>query len=148
MWGFFISHKTNFFTFIDMFYFERGHANTVVCTVSEKQTLANPYYLFVFSDDQTNITSACIAADISNFKERYNQFIITETDTPTPTNGEVTLSNSGFYHYTIYQQHSSTNLDPALAEGILEIGKAKVQANPITTPQFSIPTPEIKVFSE
>lgn len=131
-----------------MFYLERGQANTVVCTISEKQTLANPYYLFVFIDDQTNIISACIASDVSSYKERYNQFIITETDTPTPTNGEVTLSNSGFYHYTIYQQHSATNLNPDLAEGILEIGKAKVQAAPITTTQFSIPTPEIKVFSE
>ena len=105
----------------------KGIANTVVLTLKEKTTLTNPKYLFVFKNDQSNVDSKFIADDISTYPDRYNKFVVTEkTSSPNPLTGEVTLSLDGFYTYTIYEQTSSTNLNPANATGIVETGKVQV----------------------
>ena len=107
----------------------KGIANTVVLTLKEKTTLTNPKYLFVFKNDQSNVDSKFIAADTSTYPDRYNKFVITEkTSNPNPLTGEVTLSLDGFYTYTIYEQTSSTNLNPANATKIVETGKVQVFA--------------------
>lgn len=107
----------------------KGIANTVVLTLKEKTTLTNPKYLFVFKNDQSNVDSKFIAADISTYPDRYNKFVITEkTSSPNPLTGEVTLSLDGFYTYTIYEQTSSTNLNPANATKVVETGKVQVFA--------------------
>ena len=36
------------------------------------------------------------------------------------------VEKQGFYHYTIYAQTSTTNLDPLLADEVVEIGKLKL----------------------
>jgi hypothetical protein len=38
------------------------------------------------------------------------------------------LPETGFYEYAIYQQTSSSNLNVANAEGLLEIGMVKVES--------------------
>lgn len=107
----------------------KGIANTVVLTLKEKTTLTNPKYLFVFKNDQSNVDSKFIAADTSTYPDRYNKFVITEkTSSPNPLTGEVTLSLDGFYTYTIYEQTSSTNLNPANATKVVETGKVQVFA--------------------
>lgn len=107
----------------------KGIANTVVLTLKEKTTLTNPKYLFVFKNDQSNVDSKFIAADTSTYPDRYNKFVITEkTNSPNPLTGEVTLSLDGFYTYTIYEQTSSTNLNPANATKVVETGKVQVFA--------------------
>jgi hypothetical protein len=105
----------------------KGQANTVVLTLTEKSTLTSPDYLFVFTNDQTEVEYIFIAADTSLYPERYNKFTITETATnPDPLDGEVELPILKFYKYTIYEQNSSTNLDPTLATGVVEVGKVEV----------------------
>lgn len=116
----------------------RGQANVVVITLKEKTTLANPKYLFVFKNDQTNVEAKFIAADTSNYTDRYNKFTITEkTTSPNPLTGEVTLSLDGFYTYTIYEQTSSTNLNPANATGVVETGKVQVFQAAVTDHTYS-----------
>lgn len=111
----------------------KGQVNEVVVTVTEKTTLETPYYLFEFLCDDNQRKFYCIAADSSPNIVRYNLFEITETATdPDFTDGEITLDIPGFYHYTIYEQVSSTNLNPANATGIVEIGKLLVIG---TTPE-------------
>lgn len=56
--------------------------------------------------------------DISAYIERYNEFEITEGTT-------VTL-DAGEYLYEIYAQSSPSNLDPALANQLVEQGIVKV----------------------
>ena len=105
----------------------KGQANTVVLTLTEKSTLTSPDYLFVFTNDQTEVEYCFIAADTSLYPERYNKFTITETSTnPDTLDGEVELPILKFYKYTIYEQNSSTNLDPDLATGVVEVGKVEV----------------------
>jgi len=129
MGSFVFLHKTQKNIFKDMIQITKGIANTVVLTLKEKTTLTNPKYLFVFKNDQSNVDSKFIAADISTYPDRYNKFVITEkTSSPNPLTGEVTLSLDGFYTYTIYEQTSSTNLNPANATKVVETGKVQVFA--------------------
>jgi len=129
MGSFVFLHKTQKNIFKDMIQITKGIANTVVLTLKEKTTLTNPKYLFVFKNDQSNVDSKFIAADTSTYPDRYNKFVITEkTSSPNPLTGEVTLSLDGFYTYTIYEQTSSTNLNPANATKIVETGKVQVFA--------------------
>lgn len=115
----------------------RGQDNDVIVTLKENQTLEVPNFLFVFTNDQTGGVTSCIAANISEFENRYNEFIITEKDSPDNLAGEVSLKNTGFYHYDIYEQNSDTNLNPDNAINLLETGKAKVIAMMATIPAFS-----------
>jgi hypothetical protein len=82
--------------------------------------------LFGFENQQTKQLYYCIGTDTSSYTDRYNQFSIIEKVSPTPTSGEIRLASEGFYNYTIYEQASSTNLDPDSATGIVETGIAKV----------------------
>ena len=109
----------------------KGTTNNVALTLTEKCTLTSPYYLFVFQSDETRDLYKFIAADTSTYPKRYNLFAIVETDSsPDPLAGEIELPLVGFYKYKVYEQTSSTNLDPALATGIVEVGKVQVIDTP------------------
>lgn len=94
-------------------------AAVMILTLTEKVTLATPYYLFVFTHVTTKDQVKFIKAEIddgSDYPDRYNQFTInaaTVFDDQQP----------GEWHYKVYQQESAVNLDPALAGIILEEGK-------------------------
>lgn len=99
-------------------------ANDVVVTVSEKKTLANPYWLFRFVNMTSKEEFVCIAANTSNYTYRYDEFTITEVaGTPNPLTGEIHLKDFGLHNYYIYEQTSSTNLDYTLATSCCEVGK-------------------------
>ena len=104
----------------------RGTTNTIILTLTENVTIANPVFLFVFANDQTRQTYSCIAADSSDYTYRYNEFIIIESDSPNYLEGGINLPAPGDYHYFVYQQTSTTNLDPTLSEGLLKSGKLVV----------------------
>jgi hypothetical protein len=92
-------------------------------------TLTSPTYLFEFISDVTGGSYTCIAADASSYPARYNEFVITENDSPTPLSGEVTLDLAGLYTFKVYEQTSTTNLQPALADNELDAGKCRVEIN-------------------
>lgn len=104
----------------------RGTTNTIILTLTENVSIGNPVFLFVFTDDQTNQAYSCIAADQSEFTYRYNEFLITETASPNLLTSQINLPSPGDYHYAVYQQTSTSNLDPSLSEGLLETGKLVV----------------------
>lgn len=91
--------------------------NRLVFTGFEKGVLVNPYYLFKFTKDDTSTSFYVIGTDISTYQERFNECLIDETTTPNPVNGEIELV-TGVYRYNIYEQASSTNLDPT---GLTEV---------------------------
>ena len=107
--------------------------NTLIVTLTEKVTLASPYYLFAFTSDVSQLTKYFISADISIHTDRYNEFLVTETSgTEILTSGTITLNPTGQWTYRIYEQTSSTNLDPTLATTLLEIGIVKVTGTATT----------------
>lgn len=97
--------------------------NKVILTLAEKTTLVGANYLFEVYNDMTNIYKYFIAQDISTNKVRYNEFLITENTTELPLIGQINLIQAGFYKYKIYEQASSTNLNPLLALNLIENGK-------------------------
>lgn len=116
----------------------KNATNNIALTLTEKSTLTSPDYLFVFQSDETRDSYEFIAADTSSYTDRYNLFAIVETSTnPDPLSGEIELPLVGFYTYTIYEQNSSTNLDPANATGVVEVGKVQVVDTPSSDSEYS-----------
>lgn len=73
--------------------------------------------------------------------ERYTKCFIS-TNVDIPLSGNVPLTESGLYTYTIYGQNSSTNLKPDTADvvGTCEIGALRVTgANAWATPNIVVP---------
>ena len=108
-----------------MIVLNKGETTTFVATLWELSTLTSPYYLFVFTSSQTKVSYYTIIANTSTNVERYNKFVFVE-GVDDALNGKLILGKGGFYTYTVYDQSSSTNLDPDLATGIVERGKMKL----------------------
>jgi len=104
----------------------KNTTNKVILTLSEKTTLTNAKYLFEVINDMSNTVKCFIAADISTNKLRYNEFDFIENVTENLLNGTFSLTLSGFYKYNVYEQASTTNLDPLLALNLIDKGKLNV----------------------
>ena len=101
-----------------MIHFTKNSTSTIILTLTEKQTLTTPNYLFWFKSRGTNqiVTFVVLnAGDLSPHKERYNEFSI-DVDT------HFADSPEGDWEYKIYEQTSTTNVNPSLAVGLLEDG--------------------------
>lgn len=131
-----------------MILINRNTANTVILTLSEKTTLTPVYYLFEVINDTTNNVKCFIADDVSVNKLRYNEFLINESATEDLLNGTVSLVQSGYYKYNIYEQSSSTNLDPALATNKIDKGKLRVAATEQTIDVYSGNQTNYVVYNE
>jgi hypothetical protein len=98
----------------------KGQTQNIILTLTEKQLLTSPNYLFIFENRSTNTDIKFVKlnnTDISAYKERYNEFSIV-------VNSFFNTALNGQYTYTIYEQTSTTNTDPTglnlLESGIME----------------------------
>lgn len=101
-----------------MIYLNKGQTNQIIFTLREKQTLTSPNYLFIFIHRGSNIKRSFVllqSANISPFKERYDEFSIT-------TNTYFQNYDSGEWEYQIYEQTSTMNTNPDNATSLLETG--------------------------
>jgi hypothetical protein len=94
-------------------------AAVMILTLTELVSIIDPFYLFVFTHVTTKDVVNFVKAEIddeSDYPARYNQFTI---------DASTVFANqqSGEWHYKVYEQSSSTNLDPELSGGLLEEGK-------------------------
>jgi len=108
---------------IKMLHLTKGQTEKVIVTLKEKATLSAPNYLFIFTSKVTNLQIKFVLlnnTDLSAYKDRFNEFsLVVNTYFATALPGE--------YGYTIYEQTSSSNLDPSLATGILETGQMALE---------------------
>ena len=105
----------------------KASSNNVCLTLTEKTTIANPIYLFSFTNPQSGDNKTFLSADISIYTDRYNEFVIIETSTnPDNLIGEVTLTLESYWNYEVYAQTSTTNLIVADAIELVEKGKVYV----------------------
>jgi hypothetical protein len=98
-----------------------GTVATVYFTLTEKQTLGSPNYLFLFTQRTTNREVAFVklnATDTSPAKDRYNRFSF-DVD-------QLFCGFIGEYHYEIREQSSTSNLDPTLSGKVLETGMMRL----------------------
>jgi len=99
----------------------KGQTQNIILTLTEKQLLNNPNYLFIFTNRSANTDVKFVklnATDISLYKDRYNEFsIVTNTNFGSSLNGQ--------YDYEVYEQASTTNTNPAglnmIESGIMEL---------------------------
>lgn len=97
-----------------MIHLERNSSNTIA--VRAPLTLTTAYILLWFYSSDTGNSVYCVAPDANS--EGYAQDLDVEevgSSTPDPLAGEVALSPRGEWRLRIYEQSSSTNLDPASA---------------------------------
>jgi hypothetical protein len=85
-------------------------------TLGETTTISNPTYLFEFENVFTKDKFYIIPTEVVS-NERYNEFSFDLTEEG------VELEPVGWFRYNVYQQTSTTNLDPELSQGIVESGK-------------------------
>lgn len=97
-------------------------AAALILTLTELVSISDPYYLFVFTHVTTKDEIRFVKGEIedeSDYPARYNQFTI---DAAAVFAGQ----QPGEWHYKVYEQASSTNINPALSGGILEEGKLQL----------------------
>lgn len=115
-----------------MIHLTKGQTNSIILTLTEKQLLTNPNYLFVFTNRSSNLQVKFVqlnAADISLYKDRYNEFnIVTNTYFGSSLNGQ--------YVYSIYEQASTSNTNPA-GLNLLETGILELDGTGISYTQYS-----------
>jgi hypothetical protein len=95
----------------------KGATQFMYLTLTEKELLTNPNYLFIFTNRSSNVEVKFVllnAADVSLFKERYNKFSLV-------TNTYFVSSLIGQYDYQVYEQVSTSNTNPS-GLNILESG--------------------------
>jgi hypothetical protein len=101
--------------------------NLFAISLNDKVTLSDPIYLFEFVNQITLKRSYTILADLSQGKEQYNRFaLINQDGNNNALQGEIDLTMQGYYNYTVYEQVSTTNLQPLSANKIAK-GIAKVE---------------------
>lgn len=120
-------------------------ANEVILTLTEKVTISNPLFLFALNSIQTNDTIYFMANDTSQYKERYNKFTWTITNTPDYYDGEFTLPVEGLYTYTAYQL-STPSLTPPQNAIILEVGNCQFGYSEPSLTIYPAPTNPIKIY--
>jgi hypothetical protein len=84
----------------------KNNDNAITVTLTEKSTLPNPIYLFKFTNQTSNVAYWFISEDTSQFKERYNKFVLIEGDYFTPLDsleGKIEIGLQGLYDYEVYQ---------------------------------------------
>ena len=96
----------------------KGQTKFWYLTLTEKTTISNPTYLFSITHRLTNTTTNFILTDVSAYTERYNKFSVIE--------GTTFDVDSGEFLYRVYAQSSPTNLEPDLADELVEQGMLKV----------------------
>ena len=98
--------------------------NLIYFNLQDDASLSTPVFLFIFS--KGGVDYPVISTDLSTTaqKAEFSTFTITEGGND-PTNGDFTLGTTGVYGVVIYEQSSTTNLDPDNATKIRE-GLARV----------------------
>lgn len=103
----------------------KGQTQFVYLTLTEKQTIASPNYLFTFKNRSTNNEVKFVLlnnADTSQYKERYNKFSI-------KVDKYFSSKPRGQWTYSVYEQTSTSNTDitglTLLESGIMWLNDAE-----------------------
>lgn len=109
----------------DMIVYSIGQQSETIVTLNESTTISNPYYLFVFTNVSTKVEYKIIVnstSDTSLYPGRVNIYAF----------NTITLfqnAQAGQYSYDVYEQQSSTNLNPS---GLNLVECGKMLLNPAT----------------
>jgi hypothetical protein len=109
-----------------MLIIRKGETNNLIVTVSMNKTLPNPYYLFSFQNITSKERISFVPQKIVS-NTRYDKFRFVEGPTDlTATPPVAYFKDLSQYYYSVYEQITSGNTNPALAYNKLESGRAVV----------------------
>lgn len=125
--------------------FLKNSTNNVVVTLTENATVTNPIYLFMFTNQTSNVPYYFISTDTSSYKTRYNKFSVVEKLAANTLNGEVTLGFNGYYNYTVYQTSlantsgltTAADAVPFITKSV-EVGVVDVVLDAITNTEYDV----------
>lgn len=128
-----------------MIRFLKNSTNNVVVTLTENATVTNPIYLFMFTNQTSNVPYYFISTDTSSYKTRYNKFSVVEKLAANTLNGEVTLGFNGYYNYTVYQTSlantsgltTAADAVPFITKSV-EVGVVDVVLDAITNTEYDV----------
>lgn len=129
-----------------MIYLNVGDVNTAVATCSVNKQLSNPTYLWSMRHKLTNQSWRFIPYQIPaavNYTPTYDQFLInidynsTQVFTGTSANAVNLHLIDGEYFVKVYEQTSTTNLNPAYSYDVVYEAIASVQGTGTTTTQIA-----------
>lgn len=111
----------------------KGQTQYIYLTLTEKQLLQSPNYLFVFTNRSSNQQVKFVKlnnTDVSQYKDRYNKFeIVVNTYFGSSLNGQ--------WDYQVYEQTSPTNTNSAglnlLESGIMMLNQSATIFTEYTT---------------
>ena len=111
----------------------KGQTQYIYLTLTEKQLLQSPNYLFVFTNRSSNQQVKFVKlnnTDVSQYKDRYNKFeIVVNTYFGSSLNGQ--------WDHQVYEQTSPTNTNPAglnlLESGIMMLNQSATIFTEYTT---------------
>ena len=110
-----------------MILLQQNTVNDVVLTLRELTTIENPFYLFVFTSDDTNISKIFTGVDTSTNVNTYNEFNIELTSGAEDLlDSVINLPYKGYYTYNIYSMVTEGNLDINNVTELVESGKVYV----------------------
>jgi len=121
-----------------MILLENG-TNIFALTLSEKTTISEPTYLLSFENQMTGEVINFISSDTSSYKKRYNLLsveLVAAKEDESPVDAKIFLEKTGYYNYKAYAQTDTGNLDPALANELVEQGKVLYGFEQTATPSF------------
>jgi hypothetical protein len=111
----------------------RGQTQFIYLTLTEKQLLTSPNYLFIFTNRSSNQQVKFVKlnnTDVSSYKDRYNKFQIVVND-------YFSSSLNGQWDYQVYEQVSTSNTNPAglnmLESGIMMLNQSATIFTEYTT---------------
>ena len=111
----------------------RGQTQFIYLTLTEKQLLTSPNYLFIFTNRSSNQQVKFVKlnnTDVSSYKDRYNKFQIVVND-------YFSGSLNGQWDYQVYEQVSTSNTNPAglnmLESGIMMLNQSATIFTEYTT---------------
>ena len=112
-----------------MIILEQGESRNIVLTLNEVCSISNPYYVFEFTNLQTDVSKVFTGIDISTNTVRYNEFVIELNATEDLENSVINLEIDGFYTYNVYSTVAQNDLDLANTTELVESGKVHVNGN-------------------
>ena len=124
-----------------LLYTINSQSDTLV-TLSESTTITAPYYLFVFTNVSTKVEykiNVNSTTDTSLYPTRINVFSF----------NTITLfasAQAGQFSYEVYEQESSSNLDPS-GLNLVECGKMLLQPENNLIKQGYAPTTQYKGYA-
>ena len=121
-----------------MLLIKKNELNDLVVSVSLNKELSNPYYLFSFTNILSKDKISFIPQNISTYTSRYDEFRFLESTTInlTASTPSVNFEYEGQYWYSVYEQASPTNTNPALAYNKLAEGRAIVIDECVIDPYY------------